>query len=50
VIEKEITIDGRNTKQQFPIYFVSVVLIGSKKYISEVAKICYAVIMSARKI
>jgi hypothetical protein len=32
------------------MYFVSEVLIGSNKYYSEMEKICYAVIMSARKI
>jgi hypothetical protein len=32
------------------MYFVSEVLIGSKKYYSEMEKICFAVIMSARKL
>jgi hypothetical protein len=40
----------QNVKQQFPVYFTSEILIGSKKYYSEVEKICYAVIMSARKL
>jgi hypothetical protein len=49
-IEKEITRDGKIAKPQFPMYFVSEVLIGSKKYYSEMEKICFAVIMSARKL
>jgi hypothetical protein len=32
------------------VYFVSEVLVGSKKYHSKVEKICYAVVMSARKL
>jgi hypothetical protein len=32
------------------VYFLSEVLTGSKKYYSEMEKICYAVIMSARKL
>jgi hypothetical protein len=32
------------------VYFVSGVLTGSKKYYSEMEKICYTVIMSARKL
>jgi hypothetical protein len=32
------------------VYFLSKVLTGSKKYYSEMEKICYAVIMSARKL
>jgi hypothetical protein len=50
VVEKEATHKGATTKQQYLVYFVSEVLARSKKYYSEVAKICYAVIMSARKI
>jgi hypothetical protein len=50
VIEKETIKDGRIAKQQFPVYFVSEVLTGSKKYYSEIEKICYAVIMSAKKL
>jgi hypothetical protein len=45
------TAQKRNTvKQQYLAYFVSKVLAGSKKYFSKVEKICYAVIMSARKL
>jgi hypothetical protein len=32
------------------MYFVSEVLTGSKKYYSEMEKICYTVIISARKL
>jgi hypothetical protein len=32
------------------VYFLSEVLTGSKKYYSEMEKICYTVIMSARKL
>jgi hypothetical protein len=42
--------DGKFMKQQLPVYFVLEVLTGSKKYYSEVEKICYAVIMSSRKL
>jgi hypothetical protein len=34
----------------FPVYFVLEVLIGSKKYYFGMEKICYAVVMSARKL
>jgi hypothetical protein len=37
-------------KQQFPVYFILVVLIGSKKFYSEMENFCYTVIMSARKL
>jgi hypothetical protein len=37
-------------KQQYLAYFVLEVLVGSKKYYSEVEKICYAVVMSARNL
>jgi hypothetical protein len=49
-IEKEATKDGKIMNQQLPVYFVSEVLTGSKKYYSEVEKSCYAVVMSSRKI
>jgi hypothetical protein len=32
------------------LYFVSETLVGSKKYYSEMEKICYAVVMSAKKL
>jgi hypothetical protein len=50
VIEKEISQMGKISKQQYPIYFISEVLVRSKKYYSKVEKICYAVVMSARKL
>jgi hypothetical protein len=50
VVKKEIVSNGKPTKQQFPVYFVSEVLTGSKRFYSEMEKICYAVIMSARKL
>jgi hypothetical protein len=42
VVEKETSKAGKTKKQQFPVYFVLEVLKGSK--------ICYAVIMSVRKL
>jgi hypothetical protein len=36
--------------QQFPIYFISEVLIESKRYYSEMEKISYAAVMSPRKL
>jgi hypothetical protein len=50
VTKKEITQNGKIVKQQFPVYFVSEVLTGSKRFYFEMEKICYAVIMSARKL
>jgi hypothetical protein len=50
IVEKEIAQMGKTMKQQYPLYFVSEVLTGSKKYYSEVEKICYIVVTSARKL
>jgi hypothetical protein len=50
VVEKEIVGNGKIAKQQFPVHFVSEVLTGSKRFYSEVEKICYAVIMSVCKL
>jgi hypothetical protein len=50
VIEKEITQNDKTTKQQFPVYFISEVLTGSKRFYSEMEKICYAVVMNAHKL
>jgi hypothetical protein len=47
---REIFKEGRNLSHQVPIYFVSEALVGSKKYYSEMEKICYALVMSARKL
>jgi hypothetical protein len=49
VIEKEIMQNGKTTKQQFTMYFISEVLTGSKRFYSEIEKNCYAVIMSVCK-
>jgi hypothetical protein len=50
VVEKEVAHKGDMMKQQYPVYFVSEVLARSKKYYSKVNKICYAVVISARKL
>jgi hypothetical protein len=50
VTEKEIMQNGKTMKQHLPVYFVSEVLTGSKRFYSEMEKIYYAVIMSARKL
>jgi hypothetical protein len=50
VVEKEIMKDGKTMKRQLPIYFVLEVLTRSRKYYLEVEKICYAVVMSSRKL
>jgi hypothetical protein len=50
VVEKEVCTNDTTTKQQFPVYFVSEVLTGSKRFYSKVEKICYAIIMSVRKL
>jgi hypothetical protein len=50
VVKKEIMRDNKNVKQQLSVYFMSDVLTESKKYYSEMEKICYADIMSARKL
>jgi hypothetical protein len=50
VMEKEVAWSGAVAKQQYPVYFISEVLAGSKKYYSEVKRICYAVIMCSRKL
>jgi hypothetical protein len=47
--EREMCIEGRKLLQQVPIYFFSKALADSKKYYSEMEKIYYAVVMSARK-
>jgi hypothetical protein len=50
VQEKEIMKNDKKIAQQVPIYFVSEALAGSKKYYSEMEKICYTVVMSAQKL
>jgi hypothetical protein len=48
--EKETIKEDKKISYQVPIYFVSEALAGSKKYYSEMEKICYAIAMSARKL
>jgi hypothetical protein len=51
VVEKEAAQGaGAAAKYQHPVYFVSEVLAKSKKYYSEIEKICYAVVMCSRKL
>jgi hypothetical protein len=50
VQEREISKEGRKLSHQVPIYFISKALTGSKKYYSEIKKICYGIVMSARKL
>jgi hypothetical protein len=50
VVEKEIITNSKAAKQQFPVYFVSEVLTGSKRFYPEIEKICYAIAMNARKL
>jgi hypothetical protein len=45
VQEREISKEGRKLSHQVPIYFVSEALTGSKKYYSEIKKICYGIVM-----
>jgi hypothetical protein len=49
-VEKEVVKGVKTTKKHFPIYFILEVLTGSKRYYSKMEKICYAVVMSARKL
>ena len=46
VVERDI----EGTRKQFPVYFVSEALAGSKLHYSELEKIAYAVIMASRKL
>jgi hypothetical protein len=50
VQEREVSKEGRKLTQQVPIYFVSEALAALKKYYLEMLKICYVVVMSARKL
>jgi hypothetical protein len=49
VVLKETIGNGKVAKQHFPVY-VSEVLTASKRFFLEMEKICYAVVMSARKL
>jgi hypothetical protein len=46
VVERDI----EGTRKQFPVYFASEALAGSKLHYSELEKIAYAVIMASRKL
>jgi hypothetical protein len=48
--EREILKEEKKLLHQVPIYFIFEALTSSKKYYSEMEKICYAVVMSARKL
>jgi hypothetical protein len=48
--EKETMKNDRKIAQQFLIYFVSEALAGSKKYYSEMKKICYTLVITSRKL
>jgi hypothetical protein len=50
VQEREILKEDKKLLQKVPIYFIFDALAGSKKYYSEMEKICYAVVMSAGKL
>jgi ribosomal protein L21E len=50
VQEREISKEDKKISHQVPIYFVSEALAGSKNYYSKMEKICYVVVMSARKL
>jgi hypothetical protein len=50
MVKKETISNGKATKQQFLVYFVSEVLTGSKRFYSEMEKIRYAVVMCALKL
>jgi hypothetical protein len=48
--EREIYKDNKKLSHQVPIYFIFEALAGSKKYYSDMEKICYAIVMSAQKL
>jgi hypothetical protein len=50
VQERETSEEGRKLSYQVLIYIVSEALTRPKKYYSEMEKICYAIVMSARKL
>jgi hypothetical protein len=50
VQEREILKEDKKILHQVSIYFISKALVGSKKYYSEMEKICYAVVMTTRKL
>jgi hypothetical protein len=50
VQEREIFKEKKNLSHQVHVYFISDAPVGSKKYYSEMEKICYAVVMSVGKL
>jgi hypothetical protein len=48
--KRQILKEVKTLLHQVPIYFVSEALFGSNKHYSEMEKICYAVVISARKL
>jgi hypothetical protein len=50
VQERETLKEDKKLSHKVPIYFVSEALAGSKKYYSKMEKICYTVVMRARKL
>jgi hypothetical protein len=48
--EREMFKENKKLSHQVSIYFVFKALVGSKKYYSEIEKICYTLVMSARKL
>jgi hypothetical protein len=50
VVEKEIKHKDKIAKKEFLLYFMSEVLMGSKKFYSEMVMICYTAIMSLQKL
>jgi hypothetical protein len=50
VQERETLNEDKKMLHQVAIYFMSEALAGSKKYYSEIEKICYVVVMSTRKL
>jgi hypothetical protein len=47
VVKNETVDKGKVAKQQFLVYFMSEVLTGSKRFHSEMEKICYTIVISA---
>jgi hypothetical protein len=51
IVQEIGTLNGdKKMLHQVPIYFVSKALVGSKKYYSKMEKICYIIVISARKL
>jgi hypothetical protein len=50
VQEKVVIKNEKKTTRQFLVYFISKAPISSKRYYSKMEKICYAIVMSIRKL